>query len=114
MVPEAIMPSISILLIKLSTLSIISLLAIDLMYTRHVLVSVYLPKTYFLIHKSLLLIRLLISPMFASMFSVNESSGPLAVFSVTGVDILRDKSLLVSKAIYLDLSIKSMVNPLFK
>ena len=45
------------------------------------------------------------------MFSVKESSGPLAVFSVTGVETPRDKSLRVSNAIYLFLSINRMVKP---
>ena len=88
--------------------------AIDLIYNNPALVWVYFPKTYFLIHRSLLLILLLISPIFTSIFSVNESSGPLAVFSVTGVEIPLDKSLLVSRAIYLFLEINRIVNPLFK
>ena len=52
--------------------------------------------------------------MLASMFSVNESNGPLAVFSVIGVDTPRDKSLLVSRAIYLFGATKRIVKPLFK
>jgi hypothetical protein len=48
------------------------------------------------------------------MFSVNASSAPREVFSVIGVDTPLDKSLLVSNAMYFDLSIKRMVKPLFK
>ena len=43
-VPEAIIPSILIFLSKLSTLFTNSSLAIDLIYIRHVLVSVYFPS----------------------------------------------------------------------
>ena len=113
-VPVPMIPSILIFLINLSTLSTKFLLAIDLIYIKAALVLVYLPNIYFFIHRSLLLILLLISPMFASMFSVKASNGPRDVFSVTGVDILLDKSLLVSRAIYLFFDSKSIVNPLFK
>jgi hypothetical protein len=87
------------LLSKLFILSTMFFFAIDLIYTRQALVSVYLPSLYFLIHKSLLLILLFNRPIFASIFSVNESNGPLAVFSVTGVVTPRDRSRLVSRAI---------------
>ena len=113
-VPDAIIPSISILFIRLSILSMISFLAIDLIYTRQVLVSVYFPNLYFFIHKSLLLILLFNKPMLASIFSVNASSAPRDVFSVIGVEIPRDKSLLVSRAIYLFLDIRRIVNPLLR
>ena len=113
-VPDAIIPSIYILFINLSTLSMMSFLAIDLIYSRQALVCVYLPKIYFFAQRSLLLILLFIKPILASIFSVKESNGPLAVFSVTGVDIPLPKSLLVSRAIYLFFSMSKIVNPLFR
>jgi len=114
MVPDEIIPSIFIFLRRMSTSFTMLSLAIDLIYRSDTLVSVYFPSLYFFIHKSLLLILLLINPILFSMFSVNESKGPRAVFSVVGVVTPRDKSFLVSRAMYFESLIKRMVKPLFK
>ena len=113
-VPEAIIPSIFIFFNSLSTLSTRFGLAIEFIYSKETPVSVYLPSLYFLIHRSLLFILLLIRPILFSIFSVKESKAPREVFSVVGVVIPRDRSFFVSRAIYLPSDINKIVKPLFR
>ena len=62
------------------------------------IVFVYLPIVLLINFKSLCFILLLINPKLSSIFSINESFGPLTDGSLSGVSIPLDKSFFTSDA----------------